>query len=63
MTKTNFIEWSRTYSDIFRYKYEQFCQLFPNGEEPSYRQFVIFIWNNTQKFKQQYTQKTYARIN
>ena len=63
MSPTNFPEWVLEYGDIFHEKYVQFCQMFPEGSAPSYRDFVVFIWKNTHKFKDPHTQKVYARIN
>ena len=63
MGTTNFPEWILEYGKIFHPKYEQFCALFPEGEEPTYKEFVLFIWKNTAKFKDPLTQKIYARIN
>tara|TARA_Y100001972_G_scaffold16167_1_gene17441 strand:- start:23 stop:214 length:192 start_codon:yes stop_codon:yes gene_type:complete len=63
MTQTNFPEWVLEYGDIFHTKYLQFCEMFSEGDEPSYKEFVLFIWKNTAKFKDPHTQKVYARIN
>ncbi len=63
MVATNFPEWIIEYGKVFQPKYEQFCTLFPEGEEPTYKEFVLFIWKNTSKFKDPLTQKIYARIN
>ena len=63
MAPTNFPIWVQEYGHIFHEKYIQFCEMFPEGEEPSYKEFVLFIWKNTKKFKDPYTQKTYAIIN
>ena len=63
MGRTNFPEWVQEYGEIFHPKYLQFCEMFPKGEEPSYKEFVLFIWKNTKKFKDPLAQKIYARIN
>jgi len=63
MTLTNFKEWAKTYNRLLIEKYLQFCILLEEHEEPEFREFVEFVWNNTQKFTNPYTQKIYARIN
>ena len=63
MTLTNFNEWAQTYNRLLIEKYLQFCMLFEEDEEPYFKEFVEFVWNNTQKFTNPYTQKICARIN
>jgi hypothetical protein len=63
MTTTNFNEWTQTYDRLLMEKYLQFCMLFEEDEEPEFYEFVSFVWNNTRKFVDPFTQKTYARIN
>lgn len=63
MTTTNFKEWARTYNRLLIEKYLHLCMLFEEHEEPEFREFVQFVWNNTRKFLDPFTQKTYARIN
>lgn len=59
---TNYSEWLRTYAPIFREKYEEFCKLFPSDQQPSYSNFVSFIWINTRKYVNPRTKKIYARV-
>ena len=63
MTRTNFSEWARTYNALLITKYLDFCMLFDDNEEPEFDEFVKFVWNNTHKFRNPVTQKTYTRIN
>ena len=63
MPTTNFSNWLLAYNDVFTDKYNEFCELFPEGGEPSYREFVVFIWRNTHKYNDQQKQQLCARIN
>ena len=59
---SNYAEWRRAYAPIFQEKYVEFCKLFPADQEPSYSNFVAFIWNNTHKYIHPRTKKIYARV-
>jgi hypothetical protein len=49
--KDNLIEWSIFYKDILDKYYFEFVNLFIfyNEEIPSYKEFVVFCYNNTKK--------------
>jgi len=63
MAFTNINDWAVHYTEILSYKYHQFCTMFPKGEEPSYQQFVEFVWENTTKIKNHNNGKIEAKIN
>ena len=44
-------EWYRQHCDILNTYYEKFCKLFTADECPDMKQFVNFVWKNTEKIK------------
>ena len=63
MALTNINEWANYYKELLSVRYNEFCLLFPNGEQPPYKEFVNFVWLNTSKSKNHYTGKIEAKIN
>lgn len=47
--KTNFQEWTIKYNKVLLPYYHRFCYLFPEGEEPSFRDFMVHCFRNTKQ--------------
>ncbi len=63
MALSNIQHWEFHYHGILSEKYNSFCNMFKKGEEPSYQDFVNFVWLNTSKAKNHNNGKIEAKIN
>lgn len=63
MAFTNIQNWEKHYHFLLFEKYNQFCNMFHKDEEPSYQEFVNFVWLNTSKNKNHNNGKIEAKIN
>ena len=63
MAFTNINDWAVYYTETLSTKYHEFCGMFPVGHEPSYKDFVNFVWLNTSKSKNHNNGKVEAKIN
>ena len=63
MYNTNFDQWALHYKTLLSEKYHEFCTLFPKGQQPSYAEFINFVWTNTTKTMNHYTGKVEAKMN
>lgn len=47
--KTNFSQWVIRYREVLFPFYNQFKCLFPEGEEPTFNQFLVHCFRNTKQ--------------
>ena len=60
--KTNFQAWTTHYNKILLPYYHRFCYLFPEGEEPSFIDFLVYCFRNTKQAYDSENKKMLAPI-